>query len=76
VQGKRFEEILDKLFAVGMPVTRHPPHRSQHALLTHWAPASGINEVKGSNLLLALAYYFLYPLSFAKNQYGVKKEGN
>jgi hypothetical protein len=23
-----------------MPVTRHPPHRSQRALLTHWAPAS------------------------------------
>jgi len=29
--------------AVGMPVTRHPPHRSQRALLTHWAPPSGIN---------------------------------
>src|SRR6056297_1775255 len=24
-----------------MPVTRHPPHRSQHAELPHWAPASG-----------------------------------
>ena len=23
-----------------MPITRHPPHRSQHALLMHWAPAS------------------------------------
>jgi len=30
-----------KRVAVGMPVTRHPPHRSQHALLTHWAPALG-----------------------------------
>jgi len=29
------------LVAVGMPVTRHPPHRSQHALLMHWAPTSG-----------------------------------
>ena len=29
--------------AVGMPVTRHPPHRSQRALLTHWAPPSGTN---------------------------------
>ena len=29
------------MVAVGMPVTRHPPHRSQRALLTHWAPASG-----------------------------------
>src|SRR5690606_31710522 len=26
--------------AVGMPVTRHPPHRSGRALLTHPAPAS------------------------------------
>jgi hypothetical protein len=24
-----------------MPVTQYPPHRSQHALLMHWAPASG-----------------------------------
>ena len=24
-----------------MPVTRHPPRRSQHAQLTHWAPTSG-----------------------------------
>ena len=29
--------------AVGMPVTRHSPHRSQRALLTHWAPPSGTN---------------------------------
>jgi hypothetical protein len=27
--------------AMGLPVTRHPPHRFQRALLTHWAPASG-----------------------------------
>ena len=27
--------------AVGTQVTLHPPHRSQRALLTHWAPASG-----------------------------------
>jgi len=26
-----------------MPVTRHPPHRSQRAELPHWAPALGIN---------------------------------
>ena len=31
-----------KSVAVGMPVTRHPPHRSQHALLMHWAPTSGV----------------------------------
>ncbi len=29
------------MFAVGMPVTRHPPHRSRRALLTHRAPPSG-----------------------------------
>ncbi|MEO9254521.1 MAG: hypothetical protein ABI305_03205 [Tepidiformaceae bacterium] len=28
--------------AVGMPVARHPPHRSQRAQLTHWAPTLGI----------------------------------
>lgn len=28
---------------IGMPVTQHPSHRSQRALLTHWAPASGID---------------------------------
>ena len=27
--------------AVGMPVARHPPHRSQRAELPHWAPTSG-----------------------------------
>jgi len=27
--------------AVGMLITQHPPHRSQRALLTHWAPPSG-----------------------------------
>jgi hypothetical protein len=51
-----FEYRIDKLLmgictqyaiffmvAVGMTVARHPPHRSQRALLTHWAPASGSN---------------------------------
>jgi hypothetical protein len=28
--------------AVGMPVTGHPPHRSQRAQLTHWAPTLGV----------------------------------
>jgi len=28
---------------VGMPITRHPPYRSQRALLMHWAPASSID---------------------------------
>ena len=32
------------LVAVGMPVARHPPHRSRRALLTHRAPTSG-NDV-------------------------------
>jgi hypothetical protein len=36
-----------------MPVTRHPPHRSQRALLTHWAPASGADaETAGSPLVV------------------------
>ena len=29
--------------AVGPPVSRRPPHRSQRAGLSHWAPASGRN---------------------------------
>jgi hypothetical protein len=29
------------LVAVGMPITRHPPHRSGHALLAHPAPTWG-----------------------------------
>jgi hypothetical protein len=28
------------MVAVGMPVSGHPPDRSQRPLLTHWAPAS------------------------------------
>src|SRR4029434_1065598 len=31
----------DLAVAVGMPVTRHPPHRSRRAALPHRAPASG-----------------------------------
>ena len=30
------------MVAVGMPVTRHPPHRYQRAALPHWAPGSGL----------------------------------
>ena len=29
------------IFAVGTALTGGPPHRSQRALLTHWAPTSG-----------------------------------
>src|SRR5262249_25948482 len=32
---------LEKMVAVGMPVTQHPPHRSRRAALPHRAPASG-----------------------------------
>jgi hypothetical protein len=28
--------------AVGTPITERPPHRSQRAQLTHWAPTSGV----------------------------------
>ncbi len=31
----------ESLVAVGMPLTRHPPHRSVRAVLPHTAPASG-----------------------------------
>ena len=30
-------------FTVGMPITRHPPYRSQRALLMHWVPTSSID---------------------------------
>lgn len=33
--------MLEYSFAVGTPVSRRPPRRSQHAGLPHWAPASG-----------------------------------
>ncbi len=39
LRGKRGTEKV----AVGMPVTRHPPHRSQRAELPHWAPTSDVN---------------------------------
>ena len=32
---------LERTFAVGTALTGGPPHRSQRALLTHWAPTSG-----------------------------------
>ena len=34
---------LPGAIALGMPVARHPPHRSQRAELPHWAPTSGID---------------------------------
>jgi hypothetical protein len=44
---------LTKLVAVGMPVTRNPPHRSQRALLTHWASAAGDDaQTAGSPLVV------------------------
>jgi hypothetical protein len=36
-------KLFDYLVAVGMPVTRHPPHRSGLEELPHPAPTSGIN---------------------------------
>ena len=35
-------ELTQGMIAVGTDVAAGPPHRSQRALLTHWAPASGI----------------------------------
>jgi len=36
------------MVAIGMPLTRHPPHRSQRALLTYWAPLSGVWRQNGA----------------------------
>ena len=33
--------VVENAFAVGTALTGGPPHRSQRALLTHWAPTSG-----------------------------------
>ena len=35
------EPVSSRFFAVGTALTGGPPHRSQRALLTHWAPTSG-----------------------------------
>ena len=35
------ERRINNAFAVGTALTGGPPHRSQRALLTHWAPTSG-----------------------------------
>lgn len=32
---------MNQTVTVEMPLTRHPPYRSQRALLTHWAPTLG-----------------------------------
>ena len=39
--GDNFEFSTLCAFAVGTALTGGPPHRSQRALLTHWAPTSG-----------------------------------
>ncbi len=33
---------LSRFIAVGMVIADHPPHRSEHALLTHSAPTSSM----------------------------------
>jgi len=38
--------LLELCIAVGMPVTRHPPHRSVREELPHTAPTSGLNNAK------------------------------
>jgi len=45
------------LVAVGMPVTRHPPHRSVREELPHTAPTSGTNaEISGSDRCIVIDY--------------------
>jgi hypothetical protein len=38
----------DSGVAVGTALAGGPPHRSQHAELPHWAPASGHNDTQSS----------------------------
>lgn len=48
------------MVAVGMPVTWHPPHRSQGAVLTHWAPLLGVwrqNDLVGNSGTEGLAFH-------------------
>jgi len=39
--SEAYQENSWRTVTVEMPVTQHPPYRSQRALLTHWAPPSG-----------------------------------
>jgi ElaB/YqjD/DUF883 family membrane-anchored ribosome-binding protein len=44
-KARRAARVADQTIgriAVGTPVTGRPPHRSQRAQLTHWAPTSGV----------------------------------
>jgi hypothetical protein len=59
------------MVAVVVPVTLHPPHRSQHAQLTHWAPTSGPDaqapkkirlSARGSMKPLIQLYRLPYPV--------------
>ena len=45
------------MFTVGMPVTRHPPYRSQRAELPHWALTLG-NNVHGQ---IHMSHQFHHP---------------
>ena len=50
-----------------MPVTRHPPHRSQRAELPHWAPTSGA-------VAQALTACRMFATAKALVRTGIKKE--
>lgn len=41
-EGHLLQEQQRRVIAVGTPIAERPPHRSQRAQLTHWAPTSGI----------------------------------
>ena len=53
---------LPGTFAVGTPVTRRPPRRSQRAELPHWAPTSGCD---------AQTLYLLYSLQRSLQAFGI-----
>ena len=61
----RFPSQINQEIAVGMPITRHPPHRSQRALLMHWAPASSID----AHALQWIRHSMPYPIQLIWQKY-------
>ena len=51
-QNRTFRDVSAETDAVGTPVARRPPRRSQRARLTHWAPrlGSGVKAAVGPGM--------------------------
>ena len=41
-RARPIRDRIEEMVAIGMPVARHPPHRSVRAELPHTAPTSGV----------------------------------